>query len=516
MNLRPYQVEAVDKTIAAFREFSKVLGVAATGAGKTIIFSALAAKASGRVLIVAHREELLNQAIEKLRRSTGLSAELERADSRASLDARIVVASVQTLCRRFERFPADHFSLVIVDEAHHTLADSYQGFLNYFHAAGAKVLGVTATPGTKGKKALGNFYEEIAFEVGLLDLVRQGFLSPISVRSFPIHADIPLVMKGGDYDQDAVGDALEPYLASVIERIPPLIGDRKTLVFLPLIRTVEKFVALCNDAGISARGISGESEDREAILAGHGRDFQILANSMLLTEGYDDPSISAMMVLRPTRSEILFAQMVGRGTRIHCPHGCTARCEHEDRKKNLLLLDPLWLHEDHKLCRPAHLVTGRDEDRRSVTERVADAQEELDLMQAAADAVHEREQKLAERIARMEKRKEKTISIEEWALIAHNPDLADFEPTMAWHEKPVTDKQAELLARFGFDPGTIKGRGHAKVALDLVFDRMNRKLASLRQVALMKKMGHPSPDQVTFADAKAWLDAQLASKRRAA
>lgn len=523
MIARPYQTNAVESVEQAFREFSKVLGVAATGAGKTIVFSMftqrhIAERDGNRVLIIAHREELLTQAAQKLMRATGIESELERADARASLDARVVVASIQTLCRRFERFPANHFTRIIVDECHHALADSYQPTLQHFLGGGAKVLGVTATPGTKGKKALGNFFETIAFEVGLIELIRAGYLSPISVKSFPLIADkaapaISFAVKNGDYDQEQVDHALDPYLESIVARLGAEIGDRKTLVFLPLIKTVERFVALCNAAGLKAAGVSGVSEERADILSAHGTDFQILANSMLLTEGYDDPAISAMMILRPTRSEILFSQMVGRGTRIHCPWGCTERCTHGSRKRNMLLLDPLWLHEDMNLVRPANLVTGRDEDRRSMSERVAAKQEELDLLNMLADAEHDREKSLAEKLARMEKRKSKTISVEEWAVLAHAPNVADFEPTMRWHEAPISPKQAEMLTRFGFDAGSVRGRGHASALLDVFFSRRKQGLATVAQVRLMTRMKHPNPETETFAGAKAWLDQRFSKTK---
>lgn len=512
MDLRPYQSDCAAAVFRSFADFTKVLTVIPTGGGKTIIFSHIASRIwkekQKRTLIIAHREELLQQAKEKLERSTGIVAEIERADSHASLNAPVVIASIQTLMRRFDNWPANHFAIVIVDEAHHIMADSYQGAIQHFIAGGAKVLGVTATPGTKGKKALGNFFEDIAFEIGLLDLMKAGFLSRIVVKSFPLQADIPLVMKGSDYDQDAVDCALAPYLDNIAQRFGREIGNRKTIVFVPLVKTAVKFAELLRLHGVTADYICGESEDRKGILARHGAEFQVLVNSMLLTEGYDDPQISAMMILRPTRSEILFSQMVGRGTRVYCPWGCPSGCQHAARKRELLLLDPLWLHEDMKLVRPASLVTGRDDDRRSIAERVADSQEELlDLLDMKADAEHERETALAEKLAAQQKRRSKTVSIEEWAVLSHNPDIADYEPTMAWHEKPVSDKQRELLLKFGIDPDSISGRGQAVVIIDSAFDRIKRKLASFKQVRLLKQMGHPSPELATMAEASAFIDA---------
>ena len=527
MTPRAYQSLAIEKTEEAFREFTKVLGVAATGAGKTIIFSLfterhLAERAENRVLIIAHREELLSQAADKLHRSTGIPCEIERAESRASLDARVVVASIQTLARRFDRFPSDHFSRIIVDEAHHALADSYQPTLGYFHNRGARVLGVTATPGTKGKKALGNYFETISFEIGLIDLIHDGYLSPITLKSFPLvpdrsaaAPDFKLDVARGDYDQEEVAAALDPYLENVVSRLGAEIGTRKTIVFLPLVKTVERFVALCNAAGLTAAGVHGESEDRASILSAHGRDFQILANSMLLTEGYDDPEIQAMMILRPTRSEILFAQMVGRGTRIFCPHGCTQRCGHLNRKRSLLLLDPLWLHDDMQLVRPARLVTGRDDDRQTITERISEAQGELDLLDLLADAEHEREKSLAEKLQKMERRQSTTISVEEWAVISHNPNIADFEPTMGWHSAPASPKQLDFIQKvMGMDPASVKSRGHASALMNSFFERSKKKLATPRQVRLLTKMKHPAPLEITVKDACTWLDEKMGKSKK--
>jgi len=515
VNLRPYQEECCERVIAGFREFSKLLAVVPTGGGKTIIFSHLAARASGRTLIIAHREELIQQAKDKLERATGLRAEIERADERASLEARVVVASIQTLWRRFDRFPQNHFSLGIVDEAHHVMADSYQGPLSYFAGGGMKVLGVTATPGTKGKKALGNFFEDIAFEIGLLDLIRAGFLSGITVKAFPLHVDLPLELRGADYDQDAIDHALAPYLENIVARLGAEIGDRKTLVFLPLVKTVHRFVALCRAHGLTAEGVWGDCDDRETVLAGHGSRFQILANSMLLTEGYDDPSIRCILPLRPTRSEILFSQIVGRGTRVFCPWGCTQRCEHSARKKDLLLLDPLWLHTDLALVRPARLVTGHDEDARSITERLEAAHEQIDLLMALADAEHEREKKLAEKLSKLGKRKGRTMSIEEIAVKLHIPDLADFEPTMRWHEKKPTEKQLETMEKAGIDPSTVTSRGHASKLMDEMAKRRERGLCTFKQMRMLERFGVKDAEHIKFAEASAMLDERLKKKEAA-
>ena len=176
MGLRAYQMKALHQIHKGFEEFDRQLGVLPTGGGKTILFSRLAQDLQPqRTLILAHREELISQAVDKLRTSTGIEAEVEMGDDRASLEAPVVVASIQTLMRepRRNRWPRDHFGLVVVDEAHHALADSYLNTLGHFHNH-AKVLGVTATPDRGDKKNLGRYFQNIACEVqnSVFDLKR--------------------------------------------------------------------------------------------------------------------------------------------------------------------------------------------------------------------------------------------------------------------------------------------------------------------------------------------------------
>jgi superfamily II DNA or RNA helicase len=179
--LRPYQREAVEAIIKGFGEFRRQLRVCPTGGGKTIEFAALAGHYQpGKTLIIAHRDELIEQARDKVFRFTGLYPDVEKAQARASLNAPIVVASVQTLCRR-ATFPPDHFRLVVVDEAHHVLSESFQRVLSGF--SGAYVLGVTATPDRSDQKLLSDYFENVAAETTLIDLIKGGYLARIRVKN---------------------------------------------------------------------------------------------------------------------------------------------------------------------------------------------------------------------------------------------------------------------------------------------------------------------------------------------
>lgn len=517
MQLRPFQSTFCRKVIAAFRTYQRVLGILPTGGGKTICFSDIARQARGRVLIVAHREELLTQAINKLERLTGIKADLERSDSHASLEAKVVVASVQTICGRFEkRFPANHFSIVIVDECHHVMAKSYQGFLQYFMSGGAKVLGVTATAGTKGAKSLGNFFEVIADQVTLPDLIHQGYLSRVRVKAFPLRANMETaamelgqkLIQKGDYSENVAAHALEPFLDDIAQRLPFVVGARKTLIFVPLVRTAHLARLALERAGASASVVHGGSEDRHEITGAHGVDYQYLVNSMLLTEGYDDPEIESVLILRPTRSEILFSQMVGRGTRIFCPWGCHEHddrwqaCRHAGRKKDLLLLDPLWLHEDMKLCRPSMLVTSNEEDRCAMDKRSSDSDEEFDLEDARKEAEHERETALAKKLARAQRRRPTAITLDEWNAMEDRP------PHEWTGGRPATEKQLALLIRLGFDPKTVPTMQAAGAIIGDFFERKKKGLCLPKTLRQLKAAGYPNAQDATEQEGKAFLQAR--------
>jgi superfamily II DNA or RNA helicase len=291
IGLRGYQVAASEAIQRGFTEHQRQLLVLPTGGGKTVVFAHLAAiHQPRRTLVLAHREELIGQAVEKIRNVTGLNAEIEMAEHKASADAPVVVASIQTLMRssRRERWARDHFGLVVVDEAHHSLADSYLGTLRHFDDH-AFVLGVTATPDRGDKRNLGRYYQNIAYEVTLLDLIRQNWLVPIRAKTVPLEIDLDEVgTTAGDYNANDLGHAIAPYLECIADVIAEH-RDRKTLVFLPLLSLSREFTELCCERGLRSEHVDGTSEDRRDILARFSRgETRVLCNAMLLTEGYDE------------------------------------------------------------------------------------------------------------------------------------------------------------------------------------------------------------------------------------
>ena len=263
MELRPYQEEARQAVESQWRDgISRTLLVLPTGCGKTIVFATITAdqvSAGERVLILAHRGELLEQAADKLLKATGLRCAVEKAEQscRGSW-FRVVVGSVQTLMRekRLGEFPPDYFDTIIIDEAHHALSDSYLRILEHFEEA--KVLGVTATPDRGDMRNLGSVFESLAYEYTLPKAIREGFLCPIVAQTIPLKLDLSAVsLSAGDFKASDIDTALDPYLEQIADEMAKACADRKTVVFLPLVKTSQKFRDILNAHGFKAAEVNG-------------------------------------------------------------------------------------------------------------------------------------------------------------------------------------------------------------------------------------------------------------------
>jgi superfamily II DNA or RNA helicase len=497
-SLRAYQLAAADSIMSGFGEFRRQLLVAATGSGKTTVFCEVVRRLQPeRSLILCHREELIDHAARRLE-SFGIAAEVEMADRKASFDAPAVVGSVQTLMRdnRLKRWPRGHFGLVVADEAHHATSDSWQKVLWYFDT---RTLGASATPERSDKRQLGKYFENIAYEVGLLDLVKQGWLSPIRVRTIPLGLDLRGARTvAGDYNAEDLGAIIAPQLGKIVEVLAKDYRHRKTIVFLPLVSLSQLFARMCRAAGLPSWHVDGTTKDRAAILSEFSSARAgVMSNAMLLTEGYDEPSIDCVVCLRPTKVRSLYCQIVGRGTRVY------------PNKDHLLLLDFLWLTNDHSLIKPAHLVAKDEKEAEEVAEMLV---EQEDLETAVGNAVEERTRKLSERLDFNRTRRARFFDPLEFAVSLGDMDLAEFEPTMHWHNDAPTDRQLQVLSRFGFDSKQVTCKGHAAAILDRVFMRGQLKLATPKQLRWLTKLGHPEPQLATFEEAKQFLDEKFAKR----
>ena len=506
MELRPYQQEAKE---AVFEQWDngirKTLLVLPTGCGKTIVFAKVTedcVRKGDRVLILAHRGELLDQAADKLKKTTGLNSAVEKAES-SCLGSwfRVVVGSVQTLMRekRLGQFPEDYFNTIIIDEAHHCISDSYQKVLKHFPEA--HVLGVTATPDRGDMRNLGQYFESLAYEYTLPKAIKEGYLTPIKALTIPLKIDMSGVsVQAGDFKASDIGTALDPYLEGIAQEMQKYCADKKTVVFLPLVKTSQKFRDVLNDYGFQAAEVNGDSQDRAEILADfESGKYNVLCNSMLLTEGWDCPSVDCVVVLRPTKVRSLYCQMVGRGTRL------------SPGKEHLLLLDFLWHTERHELCHPASLICDNEEVAQKMTENLEEAAgcpvdiEEAEKT-ASEDVVAQREEALAKQLAEMKRRKKKLVDPLQFEMSIQAEDLSGYVPAFGWEMGPPSDKQKATLEKLGILPDQIENAGKAAKLLERLDKRRNEGLTTPKQIRFLEGRGFQHVGTWQFDTAKKLID----------
>ena len=506
MELRPYQEEAKNAIFEQWKNGTRrTLLVLPTGCGKTIVFAKVTedcVRHGNRVLVLAHRGELLDQAADKIRKTTGLGCAVEKAEESCQGSwFRIVVGSVQTLMRekRLNQFPEDYFNTIIVDEAHHCISDSYQRVLKHF--PDANVLGVTATPDRGDMRNLGQYFESLAYEYTLPKAIKEGYLSPIKALTIPLKIDMSSVgVQAGDFKAGEIGTALDPYLEGIAAEMEKYCQNKKTVVFLPLVKTSQKFRDILNEHGFQAAEVNGDSQDRAEIL----RDFEagkynVLCNSMLLTEGWDCPSVDCIVVLRPTKVRSLYCQMVGRGTRL------------SPGKDHLLLLDFLWHTERHELCHPASLICENEEVAQKMTENLEDSTGiAIDIEEAektaSEDVVAQREEALAQRLEEMKRRKKKLVDPLQFEMSIQAEDLSGYVPAFGWEMAPPSDKQKQTLEKLGILPDQIDNAGKASKLLERLDKRRKEGLTTPKQIRFLEGRGFQHVGTWQFETARRLID----------
>lgn len=505
MELRPYQQEARE---AIFERWDsgvlKTLLVLPTGCGKTIVFAKVTedcVRRGDRVLILAHRGELLEQAADKIRQFTGLGCAVEKAEETCMGSwFRVVVGSVQTMMRekRLGQFPEDYFQTIIIDEAHHCISDSYQKVLNHFSSA--KILGVTATPDRGDMRNLGSYFESLSYEYTLPKAIKEGYLSPIKALTIPLKIDMTGVgVQAGDFKASDISTALDPYLQGIAQEMGKYCKDKKTVVFLPLVKTSQKFRDLLNAHGFRAAEVNGDSQDRSEVLGAFDRgEYNVLCNSMLLTEGWDCPSVDCVVVLRPTKVRSLYCQMVGRGTRL------------SPGKDHLLLLDFLWHTERHELCHPASLICQDEEVAKKMTEHIEQAGCPVDIEEAektaAEDVVAQREEALAKQLEEMKRRKKKLVDPLQFEMSIQAEDLSGYVPAFGWEMGPPSEKQKATLEKLGILPDQIENAGKAAKILDRLDKRKEEGLTTPKQIRFLEGRGFQHVGTWQFETARKLID----------
>lgn len=553
MKPRDYQLKQFQAVKDGWGTYNRMLGVGATGTGKTILFSMLTAdevRNGGRVLIVAHTEELLDQAADKLAAMTGLPSDREKADEYASPDAHVVIASIQTLSKteRLKQFPVGHFSLMIVDEAHRSLARSYLKVMNYYHfgeqsldeawlmpEAGVeykprcRILGVTATADRGDRRSLGQFYQHCVFEYGLIDACRDGYLVRPVVHNIPLQGgpiDIRGVRSlGGDLDAGEIAARLSPFLHEIACHVAVEAKDRKTIIFLPSIDAASRLADALVAAGMPAWFVSGACPDRaEKISRFRAAPIgTVICNAMVLTEGFDAPDVSCVCVLRPTKIRSLFVQCTGRASR-PLPgiidgledKGQRLAAIAASAKPDMLILDFLWLSDRLDLVKPVDLMTTRPD----LLDRMAAAAAGpvVDLLDLEGVATRDLLKSLEAAAKKNANKERRVLDPLAWAVDLGDDKLATYEPETAFDRRAPTKGQIDFLEKQKFDVSKITCFGQASALIGRIMMRYKHHLATPAQLHFMHQLGFTTEaaSGMTIPEASAAIDARMKARKQRA
>lgn len=513
VELRDYQTEAKDAIFGEFaRGIRSTLLVLPTGLGKTVVFGAAARDViedGGKVLVLAHRGELLDQAADSLA-ALGVEPSIEKAErsARGTLfgDPACVVASVQTMQRkRLESWPRKHFKLIVTDEAHHAPADSY-GHI-YRHLDADWHLGVTATADRLDGENLGQVYQTLAYEYSLRRAIEEGWLARLTFVRCETTVDLKNIRTtGGDLNLGDLEEAIRPHVEELANATRKEIGDRRAIVFVPDVGSADAFASALTSLGLKAEAVSGDSLDRGAIIDRFRTGgIRILVNCQLLTEGFDAPFVSAIVLARPTKSRSLFSQMIGRGTRLS--HG----------KKDCLVVDFAWLTCKHNPVSPVELfdTTKMDKEVQDLAKALVESGEAPDLMDAIerAEATHVERQKIRIR-AREREARYRRVAYDPFAAMDTLGMVNRTEAESSLRVK-ATEKQVRALEMFGVTDARTMSRRRASRMLDALFARKEQGLATLKQISWLISKGI-DPDEaraMAKSDASTKLD-ELFGKAR--
>lgn len=527
MKLRDYQHKACERIYKGWLTYDSLLVAMATGTGKTAVIGGCAdawcgksfKNANGislgdRVLMLAHRDELIWQLVEGAEKWTGDRPAIEKAELRSDEKslfndrARIVVSSVQTMMSgdRRDKFRPEDFGLVIIDEAHHSVAPTYLEVLEHFCKGGAKVLGMTATADRDDEVSLGKVFDAVAFEYDLLTAIKAGWLC--NVKQKLIHVE------GLDWsDAQAKNDLSQEKIARIIEEeemlhkmaVPAIeaAGDRQTIIFAPSVHVCKELAEIINrykpHSALAVSGKTDEDDRREIVKSYKRGEVQYLVNCMLLTEGFDAPATSCVIMFRPTQSRSLYAQMAGRGFRggKKCP---------VVGKENLLLVDFVG-NSKHKLITSLDLLGGKFDDlvveeaTNNANERSGESEEPLDpleILEEVSEHADElrRRQREAVRARALVKKKD----IDPFDLL----DIPDRKMPGFYNGRPATEAQVALLEKNGVKGAKKMSFWKAHQVCEQLVERRKAGLCSYKQARRLAGFGFDT--SVTFEEASTILD----------
>lgn len=531
--VRDYQLSRITNIEENWAQYFRQLLEMATGTGKTSVAAEIFRREVGmghRVLFLANRDKLVRQSAKRIHDEIGVECDIEMAGETASPYAQVVVASVPTLSRigRLTSFAPDHFSLIVADESHHAGAVSWLRILNYFHFGAeslqdgwvapvrgtyqpkCRILGITATPHPELGEVFDRFVEPA---YTLINAVDDGWLVPIISKSVPLKIDIRALragrtVNGSDFKPEEISAKLIPVIDALAAQIKLLASDRKTIAFTPSVDCARRLAEAVTNLGMRGIFVSGECLDVDEktqayVDAGPGT---VLCNCALFCEGADFPDTSCVLIARATKSKPFYRQMCGRGTRVlkgvvdglETPEERRAAIA-ASAKPDLLILDPLWIHEKIDLCEIVDLYT----DKPGARERLRAG---ADPIKAAKEAERDFYAALAKEARKHDRKQPRTINPLSWAVSVGDDVIANYIPETDADAKPASREELDVLLKNGLDSSQIKTSGQAQKLIHRLRERDRMGLASPKQVQQLTLRFHwPEDKAVLFTKGKAGL-----------
>lgn len=512
--LRFYQQDAVDAVMASFQKVDSTLLVMATGLGKTQVGCSVAEQfLPGKVLWLAHRKELVTQGADRLQLVTGEQVDIEMAELWASNRARVVSASLDSIRTRLDRWPPDHFSLVVFDEFHHAVAKSYKKVWEHFKC---KKLGMTATPDRGDEKALGQLTSDVAGVWDIIDGIEGGFLVPIKGQSVRVEAiDLSSVSKAaGDLAVGELDEEMVKHIEGIVQKTLELEPDRTGIWFFPGVKSAELACDRINALGKPCAFVCGETpkEERDEIMRGFKNGtYTHLTNCQVATEGFDAPNADMVVIGRPTLSRALYAQMVGRGLRVlpGLVDGVAGSGGGAERralvasspKPNCAVIDFAGNAGKHTLVTPEDLLGGDySEDEIKLAKKVAKEAPGSDVLENLEKARRE----LKAMMAKLQSKVQATVQ-------TFNPfevlQMDSPDPHKERFREPMTQTQVERLKKHNVKDKQMQGLSQleAQKLIDSLERRRKLGFCSLNQLVTLQKYCNP-PKSLPFRQASKALN----------
>jgi len=549
MKLRDYQQAAVEAVLKSWQTNRSCLIVLPTGCGKTVVFGEvirrrLAGASDSHAMILAHREELIAQAEEKVAAITASSVDVEMGPREIPemfghlQIPSVVVSSVQTqITGRMRKFSPDDFTTLVIDEAHHATSKSYRTCVEHYLAnPDCRLLGVTATPDRADETALGIVFGSVAYEYSVDQAIRDGWLVPVRQKLVTVGSlDLSQVSTtAGDFNAGELGEILEEErnLHGIASPTIEICGERRAIVFATTVRQAERLAEIINRTKPGkAEWVCGKTPktDRKTILERFkAGEIQYVVNVGVLTEGFDDAGVEVVVMARPTKSRALYAQMAGRATRPAAEiAGLLGESENrreliaKSSKPSCLIVDFVGNSGRHKLVSAIDILGGKEldpdeEEAKAIVRRKCEESgaEGLDTQEELAKAREEVKHRKAE-----DAKRRAFIRIKaNFTVVSVDPfnvyDLAPMtvQDRCALDRRTASFKQRRLCReQIGVDPDRL-AYSEVKGLIDAYFGRRERGLATLRQTKFLRRKGVMMP--MSFEEASATIGRLMAGRSK--